>query len=207
MLNNIIHLYRKSGFLLTLLRFPFRTKNKLLRSFSSFYWRFFISDIGKKVIIEWGVSFELPSNVKIGDNVYIGKNVNFGSEVLNGMLVIEDSVQISEGCTIDHTGDVTIKENTLLSKDVVIFSHSHGTNPRSEAKQKKLVIGANCWLGFRSIIMESTGNIASGVIIATNSVTTKPCDSSYSIYGGIPAKYIKKIDLKDKKLGLKRTEF
>jgi acetyltransferase-like isoleucine patch superfamily enzyme len=64
------------------------------------------------------------------------------------------------------------------------------TQPRIARKAKPITIGNDVWIGARAIIMGGV-HIGDGAIIAANSVVTKNVPP-YTIFGGVPAKYIKK---------------
>jgi acetyltransferase-like isoleucine patch superfamily enzyme len=158
------------------------------------YWKLFLGSCGQNVIISPGVRFHRPRNVRLGDHVVISENVTFGSENPRGTLVIGDHVQINRCCSIDHSGDTTIGSGTLISEGTHILSHSHGFNPRQQSVDIPKVIGKNCWIGFRSVIGETATLIEHDVIIATASVVVRSCDKTYSVYGGVPAKWIKSLE-------------
>ncbi|MBE0670938.1 MAG: acyltransferase [Anaerolineales bacterium] len=101
-----------------------------------------------------------------------------------------NDVQINTGCHIDHSGGLTVGAKTLISSDVVIYTHSHGYDPRSKPTMTPLVIGDNVWVGARTIIMAGVGAIEDGSIIAAGSIVTKPV-SKKTIVAGNPARAIK----------------
>jgi len=192
-LNKFASLYAKSGFLLFLLRLPIRSFKVLRNQANTLYWRFFIGKVGKDLFIEYGVSIGNPKKITIGDNVYIGSGTQFGSETLDGTLVLHNNTHIGRNCSIDHSGEVILKENVLLSEGVKIFSHSHGYNPRSKPTSEKLVICENSWIGNDAMILEKAKFIASGVIVGAGSLVTKSCVKKNSIYAGAPALFKKYI--------------
>lgn len=191
MIKKLKKLISKNGFILFLLRFPSRALKNVLIKLNSLFWKFFLKECGNNVTIELGVNFENPKNIIIKNNVYIGKNSSFSSEILDGFLTIENNVHIGRNCKIDHTGNVLIKENCLLSENVKILSHSHGYDPRSEPVPKSLVINENCWFGLNTIITENCNLIVKNTIIATSSVVSKNILEENCIFAGIPSKKIK----------------
>lgn len=184
-------LYNKSGLILFVIRFPKRLAKYLLNRVSTYYWRFFLKSVGSNVLIEWGVNFEYPKSVIIGNDVYIGKNSYFGSELSSGKLEIGDNVHIGYNNVIDHTGVVKIMAGVLTSANVKIFSHTHGINPRSKPQPRDLVIDKNVWIGVEAILLESTKKISEGSIIGAGSIVSKVCDQAEAIYAGVPAKFIR----------------
>lgn len=185
-------LISKSGLILFLLRLPFRASKVIAIKLNSFFWKFFLKECGNNVVIELSVNFENPKNVILNDNVYIGANSRFGSELNDGTITIESNVHIGRNCTIDHTGSITIKENTLLSENIKILSHSHGYDPRSKPIGLELIIEKNCWIGLNTIITENCNFINSSNITASGSIVTKNLNEPNCVYGGLPAKKIKR---------------
>lgn len=91
---------------------------------------------------------------------------------------------------------VSIGDYTQIANDVNIIGADHNFrtpgipivfNGREELKPT--IIGKDCWIGAKSIIITGI-HIGDGTIVAAGSVVTKDLDP-YSVYGGIPAKKIK----------------
>ena len=190
-LKKIQNLISKSGFILFFLRLPSRTIKNLFIKLSSLFWKIFLKECGDNVVIELGVRFENPKNVIIKNNVYIGSNSIFGTELDEGIIVLEDHVHIGRNCKIDHTGNIAISKNTLLSENVRILSHSHGYNPKNNPIGLNLKIGKNCWFGINSIISENVIDIEDYTILGTGSILTKSVLEKNTIFAGVPAKKIK----------------
>lgn len=121
-------------------------------------------DIGRKSKLSF--KLELGDNSSIGDNCYIQGNVRIGKDVMMGPQVM------------------IIAENHNFD-DINIPMNLQGSN------HKGIVIGDNVWLGARTIILDGV-NIANGTVIAAGSIVTKDITEENSIYGGNPAKFIKK---------------
>lgn len=58
-------------------------------------------------------------------------------------------------------------------------------------ERTKLTIGNDVWIGANTIILPSCKNIGNGAVIAAGSIVTKDIPQ-YEIWGGDPAKFIKK---------------
>jgi len=117
--------------------------------------------------------FSNTARVDVEEDVYVGSKFHFS------------------------VGYISIGSNTLIASQVSIVGGDHlydkaGTFIRSvEVKKKdRVIIGKDCWIGHGAIIMAGV-NIGDGAIVAAGSVVTKSIPSC-SIYGGIPARYIKK---------------
>ncbi len=92
---------------------------------------------------------------------------------------------------------VTIGRYTMLAQNVQILGADHNYNTAGtpitfsgRPNLKQTIIGRDVWVGANSTIMAGV-NIGDGCIIAVGSVVSKDIPP-FSIYGGIPAKLIKK---------------
>ncbi len=119
-------------------------------------------------------------NLKIGSNVYIGKNVFFD---LPEEIILEDDVVIAANVQLFTHGDVG---NRMLNKYI-------------KRQEGKIIIGKGSWIGAGSIILYGTV-IEPLCIVAAGSVVKGHLESGW-IYGGVPAKKIKKIFEGEEKSG------
>lgn len=91
---------------------------------------------------------------------------------------------------------VEIGDYTMLAPDVLIVGGDHVYDKpgipiifSGRPEMPKTVIGKDCWIGQRAIIMAGI-TIGDGAIVAAGAIVTKDVES-YSIVAGIPAKRIK----------------
>ena len=97
---------------------------------------------------------------------------------------------------------ITIGDNTTISFDVVFITHCGETRvlrnlaKTEEEKQiviyKKIKVGANCFIGCRSIIMPGV-NIGNNVIVGAGSIVTHDIPDNM-VCAGSPAKVLCTID-------------
>ena len=132
---------------------------------------------------------ENPRLLKFGIGCFIDSGCVFQTELNDGFLNFGDNVKVNESVTLDYSGGVEIGNNTLISTQVTIFSHSHGHDPRSNPKAMPLQIGENVWIGSRAIITENVSSIGDNALIAAGAIVTKDVPPS-AIVGGCPAKVI-----------------
>ncbi|WP_240640185.1 acyltransferase [Mangrovimonas spongiae] len=126
-----------------------------------------------------------PSKETFVENkVYIGnaKQVNIG-----------EGVQINENVFIQGA---TIGNYVMIAPNVSLLAnmHKHDRIDIPIAKQgktrgKPVIIEDDVWLGRNVIVMPGV-KIEKGSIIAAGAIVTKDVPS-YTVYGGIPAKFIK----------------
>ena len=121
---------------------------------------------------------------------------------------IEQGVYIGPQCNI---GKCHIGENTLLGSGVHVLSGNkqHQFDDVTKPIQQqggtftKVQIGADCWIGNGSLVI---ADIAQHCIIASGSVVPKPVTEPYGIFGGNPAKLIKKRFTKEEQGNGERPE-
>lgn len=123
-------------------------------------------------------SFSLfpPFYTDCGKNLKIGKNVFFNS-----------------GVKIQDQGGVTIEDGVLIGHNVVIATLDHNMNPncRGNLIPAPVHIGKNVWIGSNAVICKGV-TIGDGAVIAAGAVVVKDVPQN-TIYGGVPAKFIKEI--------------
>jgi acetyltransferase-like isoleucine patch superfamily enzyme len=133
--------------------------------------------IGKNCDIETGHIFhncKKYSNLIIGNNCHIGKNCFFD---LRGRVVIEDNVVIS-------------MQNTFITHQDM---NQSGLKEKYPAIYGDIVVKSNSYIGANAMILQ--GVIVNGfALVAAGSVVTKNV-AEYSMVGGVPARFIKKIEI------------
>lgn len=149
-----------------------RTIRRILRSVKMFFFRKF-----------YGLS-------KVHHTFYMG-----GVSKVSQDLVAGPYSYIGPNCIVYPK--VKLGAYSMLANNVSILGSDHSYNKpgvpiifSGREKIEDTIIGRDVWIGANSVIM--TGVVISdGSIIAAGSVVTKNCDSLW-IYGGVPAKKLKK---------------
>lgn len=130
----------------------------------------------------------------IGNRVYIGKNVTL-KNIEN--LTLGNSVSIHDGCYIDAYGTISIGNAVSIANHTSVISFEHTWNEReipikyNPSVKKSIIISDDVWIGSGCRVLGGTV-INERVIIAAGAVTKGELLKS-RIYGGVPAKEIKKI--------------
>ena len=150
-----------------------------------------------------------PQHLKIfGENISIGdyatlicssdKKIDISTwqtDKLNGSISLGNYILISPGTSIRSAESIDIGDSTMIASDVVITdSDWHGIYDRTDyvATPKPVKIHKNVWIGERSIILKGT-QIGENSIIGAGSVVHGDIPPN-SVYGGNPAKEVKKLD-------------
>ncbi len=153
---------------------------------STSLWRGNLAALGTGSRIQRSVTIRFPGRVRIGRDCCVGSFSSFTSEHADADLVIGDNATINPHVFLDFSGGLMIGKNVLISRNVTVFTHSHGYDPKSEARKMPLRIDDNVWVGANVIIGEAVSWIAAGSIIGTGSVVTRDITEK-GIYAGVPA--------------------
>jgi len=151
-----------------------------------------VKSVGIGLKVRRGTYFDRPKCISIGDRVQIGRQVFFGSEVETGFLRCGDDVQINDGAQIDYSGGLELEDRVTVSSDVVVYTHDHGLNPRSEPVMSPLIVCDGAWIGSGAIVLAKVGRIGRRSVIAAGSVVTKEV-GDFTVVAGNPARVIRQI--------------
>jgi acetyltransferase-like isoleucine patch superfamily enzyme len=131
--------------------------------------------IGKRSVIECSGSLKhLGKGLKVGNNVGLGRDCFYGC-----------------------AGGVIIGDETIIGNYVSMHSENHNTSDLSVpirlqgVNHKGIIIGKNCWIGAKVTILDGVV-LGDGSIVAAGSVLTSGRYDDNGIYGGVPAKLLKK---------------
>ena len=114
----------------------------------------------------WGIS--------VGNHVFVGNGtVIMGS----GTIEIEDEVQFAPHCII-ISGNHTLKDGS--------FRYGKGDCGH-------INIGRGAWVAGNSTIQRGS-KLPAGSVLSANSFLNKAYEEPLSLYGGVPAKFIKRLD-------------
>lgn len=161
------------------------------------------SNINRKNIIIR--SSNLSGNVVLNENVKIVSGVNIAAiskvEIGKYTTIVGPNSHIN-----NYINEIKIGNFCSIAPGVIIQEYNHHIDKlstyyinknilklgsRNDVTSKgKITIGHDVWIGSNSIILSGVA-IGNGAIIGANSVVTKDIPE-FSIYGGNPAKFIKK---------------
>lgn len=200
------------GYAFNLVRFhlhrPFLLRSPLIGFMGSgskiHYGRYFSigasANIGAQVVIRC----LSKQGVVVGDNFTIRDSskidcIGVLSEPSEG-LSIGDHVGISENCFIQVRGFLEIGDNVIIGPNSTIITENHRFHDPEIAirlqgtERKGVVIGKNVWIGCGCTVLDGV-KIGDNAIIAAGAVVVSDVPP-YTIFGGIPAKLIKRRDSK-----------
>lgn len=135
-----------------------------------------------------------------GGRIIIGNRTKIKDHAMlvsyNGSIVVGQNCTINPFAIVYGQGGVRIGDNVLIAAHAVVVSSNHKHDnvevPIREQglSAKGIVIENDVWIGAGAKILDGV-TIGQGSIIGAGSVVTKSVDS-YSVYGGVPAKLIRR---------------
>ena len=92
---------------------------------------------------------------------------------------------------MDARGGIYIDHDTNISSHTTFITGSHDIDdPKFKASFKPIHIGHHCWIGTGATVLQDV-TIGDGAIVAAGAVVTKDIPP-YEVWGGVPAKFIRK---------------
>lgn len=108
-------------------------------------------------------------------------------------LIMKEDSSITKQHHIDCTDMVIVGEfTTIAGYGTQILSHSFSLEKNSQACAP-IQIGHHCWVATRSIILPGSV-LPPQSVLGAGAVLQRKYTESFVLYGGVPAKYIKKMD-------------
>lgn len=133
--------------------------------------------------------------ITIGSGVYIGRQSILYCK--NGNITLKDRANIGHRCIVFSSHELVLEEGSLVAADCYLMSG--GTYDYTSAvpfveqegslTRGPLIIGKNCWLGAKVVVLDGAG-IGEGAVIGAGAVVTKPVPAR-SVVAGVPARVIK----------------
>lgn len=153
------------------------------------WWRFCLGALGPGSSIQRGVLIYTPRRVFVGANCLIARGAELLSESFESTLVIGDRVQINVEVHLDYTGGLTLADEVLISEGVIVYTHSHGHDPKSRPAAMPLVVGRGAWIGARAIVLPGVARIGERAIVGAGALVTREVPAG-AIVAGNPARII-----------------
>ena len=150
--------------------------------------------------IQGAAHIEVGSDVIVQPHAWIAAIDRWNATAYTPRVVIGDHVRIGRHAMITSIDEVCIGEGCLLSEQVFISDHVHGTVPGAIAPTRQPLaspgpvrIGRHCFIGIRACIM---GGVTLGdhCVVGANSVVTRSFPPG-SVVAGAPARLLKTLDI------------
>lgn len=153
--------------------------------------------LGDDVIIADGAQLK---NVIIGNASKLGRNVTLYTGNENVPLRIGNHCWLSYGVFAEATqGEIIFEDYATVAHRTILLS-STGANTKNPAMHAiypehggPITIGKCAWVGAQCTILPDV-IIEEGAVVGANSLLREGTYEAWSVYGGTPAKFLKKID-------------
>ena len=144
----------------------------------SIIFKVILKRVGKRVFIDSKVYFRYPKKIKLGNDVSINRGCEFYPSYYS------------------KNGYIELKNNIRVGPSVKFLAAGHDYNTKYlKDTADKIIVEDDVWIGANCTILQGV-KIGRGAVVAAGAVVNKNLDD-FKIYGGIPAKEIKKRSIKD----------
>ena len=130
------------------------------------YWRRILGwEIGPGVRVH--LTARIPRCVKVvlKEGASISQGVRFVAEYNGGELYVGESASIAQFSVLDVTGRLIIESGATISEGAVLYTHSHGRDPRNPAVAHTLTIGEKAWICARAMVLCSAKKVGDRAIV------------------------------------------
>ena len=155
----------------------------------------------QKITMEINTAFHEPEELAEMFSKLIGRPVgaNFGLfppfyTDFGKNIHIGDNVFINAGCKFQDQGGVYIGDGALIGHGMVLATLDHDLDPakRQQLHPAPIHIGKGVWIGSNATVTSGV-TIGDNAVVAAGAVVNKDVEAN-TIVGGVPAKFIKRID-------------
>jgi len=159
--------------------------------------------IGKNIRFHHPICFQGKGTIIIKDHVTFGyhlagsndNRIILQARFVDSKIIIGEHTQIMNGCELFSTALISIGNHVLLGAGVKIMdSDFHEVDPLSRmspGESSPVIIHNNCGVGIDAILLKGS-ELGENTVIAAKSLVHSHLKSN-TIYGGNPARLIKKI--------------
>lgn len=153
--------------------------------------------LGKGVRVANGVQLW---NVVVGDRAKISRNVTFYTNSADQPIRIGVACWISYGVFGEGTGgEISIGDHSVVAHSTTLLTSS-GPGLNSPILVRlypdqfgSIRVGPHCWVGAHCVLLPDVA-LPEGVIVGANSTLKAARYEAWSVYGGSPAKLLKRLE-------------
>ncbi len=128
-------------------------------------------------------------NIRLSDKAYILRGCYIYPDLSD--LEIGDNTIINNNVILDRRAGLYIGRNVNISREAAIYTGGHEIDSQEFAYYgKSVVVYDYVWIGTRAMIMPGV-TIGKGAVVLPGAVVTHDCEP-FTVYGGVPAKKIRK---------------
>ena len=121
-----------------------------------------------------------------------------GSNATTNAIIITDVGTLKEAFSLWAAEEAAKRENERRNTIISAKEANHDIDPakRQSMSYAPIHIGKNVWIGANATVLAGV-TIGDGAVVAAEAVVTKDVEPN-TIVGGVPAKVIKKIEIKER---------
>ena len=158
----------------------------------------------RRLIAELNTGFHTPDEIRAILECVWGQRLDDSVRMfppfytaLGKMTKVGKDVFINFGCTFLDQGGITLEDGVFIGPGVKIATEGHPELPekRHSLITAPVVIRRNAWIGAGAIILPGV-TVGENAIVAAGAIVKRDVADN-TIVGGIPAKYIRDINLSD----------
>ena len=148
------------------------------------------------IIDSYSIRWYSLLGVKIGKNCRISTDITVIGDYSN--IELKSNAEINTGCFIIAKDKIIIGNNSTLAYQATILTSSNPNGPYNllsliyKKFRAPVIIGDNCWIGARAIILPGI-KIGNSSVVAAGAVVIKDVPD-FTIVAGVPAEPVKRID-------------
>ena len=174
-------------------------KNKYsVRNITCFLKGAYYFGVKKRVFLRGNMFLDKRLKISIKKGLRIYSFLNKVSLFGHGELRFGENVFINGGTIFECRKEIFIGNSVKIGYNcLIIDAENHSVDGVIKPQNRSIFIEDNCWIGANCTILPGV-KIGKNSIVAAGSVVNKDVKSD-SLYGGVPAKFIKKIDYKSSK--------
>lgn len=159
--------------------------------------------LGRSVTIDRGAFINALSRegIVLGDNVSVGRNTTIiGSgnlQFIGKGMKVGNSVGLGTHSFYGCAGGIEIGNDTIIGDFVSFHAENHVIDNLDipirlqGVRHQGIKVGQNCWIGAKVTVLDGVV-IEDGCVIAAGALLTSGTYPANGIYGGVPAKLLKK---------------
>ncbi|KRE97313.1 hypothetical protein ASG76_00865 [Nocardioides sp. Soil774] len=128
-----------------------------------------------------------PERIRIGRECVIGRDAWLACEPGGGPIDIADHVSFAPGVHLHAMAPISIGARTSFAESVYVGSAEHAPHDHSLIRGTgPVVIGEDCFVGLRAVILGGV-TIGAGAVIGAHAVVTKDVPAG-AVVSGVPAR-------------------
>ena len=153
--------------------------------------------IGVWLLVEWLL---VTNPLQISSRLRVAALRAFGARIGEGVIMRQRvrvkfpwRLAIGDRVWIHNQGQVTIGADTVVSQESYITTGSHDARRTMDLVVKPVVIGNGVWITSRCIVQQGV-TIGDNAIVLPGGVVASSLDPM-GVYGGVPARFVKRREL------------